>query len=111
MYIDHRNEVAIVGTIPEAYGEEIIALGGYYLNPKTNRAEVAFIVDDKWQNHGIGSFMLKHLIGIAKRNGIAGFTAEVLTDNRAMQAVFKHSGCKLNLSVSEGAYHYDLGFA
>ena len=30
VYIDHRNEVAIVGTLPEAHGEEIIAVGRYY---------------------------------------------------------------------------------
>jgi len=27
VYVDHRNEVAIVGTLPEAWGEEIIAIG------------------------------------------------------------------------------------
>ena len=43
VYIDHRSEVAIVGTLPEAHGEEIIAVGRYFLNPKTNRAEVAFV--------------------------------------------------------------------
>ena len=47
---------------------------------------------DDWQNRGIGTFLMKHLITIAKRNGIAGFTAEVLRDNKAMQAVFNHSG-------------------
>jgi len=29
---------------------------------------------------------------IAKRSGIRGFTAEVLRDNRKMQAVFNHCG-------------------
>ncbi|HHL33666.1 MAG TPA: acetyl-CoA hydrolase/transferase family protein, partial [Desulfobulbaceae bacterium] len=31
VYIDHRRDVAIVGTVPEAHGEEIIAVGRYYL--------------------------------------------------------------------------------
>ena len=44
VYIDHRNDVTIVGTLPEAYGEEIIAVGSYYLDQKTNLAEVAFVV-------------------------------------------------------------------
>ena len=55
VYVDHRNEVAIVGTVPEAFGEEIIAIGRYYLDQKTNRAEVAFVVRDDWQNRGIGT--------------------------------------------------------
>ena len=87
VYIDHRNDVTIVGTLPEAYGEEIIAVGSYYLDPKTNLAEVAFVVSDQWQNHGIGTFLLKHLMRIARRNGIRGFTAEVLTENKPMQEI------------------------
>src|SRR5579885_2744617 len=75
VYVDHRHDVTIVGTLPEAYGEAIIAVGSYYLDPKTNLAEVAFVVSDPWQNHGIGTFLLKHLIRVARRNGIRGFTA------------------------------------
>jgi acyl-CoA hydrolase/RimJ/RimL family protein N-acetyltransferase len=111
VYIDHRTEVAIVGTLPEAFGEDILAVGRYYLDPHTNRAEVAFIVDDAWQNRGIGSFLLKHLITIAKRNGIAGFTAEVLRDNRAMQNVFQKSGCKVKSQLKEDIYFYEMEFA
>jgi hypothetical protein len=37
VYVDHRNEVAIVGTVPEASGDEIIAIGRYYLDQKSNR--------------------------------------------------------------------------
>jgi acyl-CoA hydrolase/GNAT superfamily N-acetyltransferase len=110
VYIDHRNEVAIVATLPEAYGEDIIAVGRYYLDPKTNRAEVAFVVRDDWQNRGIGTFMLKHLTNIAKRNAIAGFTAEVLRENRRMQAVFHHSGLKVRSQLVEGVYHFELDF-
>jgi len=50
VYIDHRNDVTIVGTLPEAHGEQIVAVGSYYLDQKTNLAEVAFVVGDEWQN-------------------------------------------------------------
>lgn len=110
VYIDHRNEVVIVGTLPEAHGDEIIAVGGYYLDPRTNRAEVAFVVRDQWQNRGIGKFMLKTLTNIARRNGIAGFTAEVLQENRGMQAVFNNSGLKVKSRLEGGVYSYELDF-
>lgn len=110
VYVDHRNEVAVVGTIPSASGDEIIAIGRYYLDPKTNRAEVAFVVRDDWQNKGIGSFILKHLVNIAKRNGIAGFTAEVMRDNKPMQAVINHSGLKVRSNLREGVYHFEMDF-
>jgi len=110
VYVDHRNEVVIVGTLPEAYGDEIISVGGYYLDPRTNRAEVAFVVRDEWQNKGIGSYMLKHLTAIARRNGISGFTAEVLSENKAMQCVFNKSGLKVKSKLDSGVYSYTMDF-
>ena len=110
VYIDHRNEVVIVGTLPEASGEEIIAVGGYYLDPHTNRAEVAFVVRDAWQDRGIGTFMMKFLTSIARRNGIAGFTAEVLQENRGMQSVFNKSGLKVKSRLEGGVYSYEMEF-
>ncbi|MDH3329360.1 MAG: GNAT family N-acetyltransferase [Desulfobulbaceae bacterium] len=110
VYIDHRRDVAIVGTVPEATGEEIIAVGRYFLNERTNKAEVAFVVRDEWQNMGIGKFMFKHLIAIARRNGIAGFTAEVMRDNRRMQNIFNRSGYKVTSSIEEGVYSFVIDF-
>ncbi len=110
VYIDHRNDVAIVGTLPEAYGDAIIAIGSYYLDPKTNLAEVAFVVHDDWQNRGIGAFLFLHLIRIARRNGIRGFTAEVLVENRAMQAVINKSNCKIKTQFNGNTYSYEIDF-
>ncbi len=110
VYIDHRNEVSIVATVPEPGGEEIVAMGGYYLDPHANRAEVAFVVRDEWQHRGIGSFLMRHLATVARRNGISGFTAEVLEENKAMQGVFNGSGLKMRTEVREGVYHYDMEF-
>lgn len=110
VYVDHRTDVAIVGTIPEAHGDDIVAVGRYYLDEKTNRAEVAFIVRDEYQRKGMGVFMFKHLINIAKANGIAGFTAEVLRENRGMQAIFNHSGYKVQSVIEEGVYSFRIEF-
>ncbi len=85
-------------------------MGRYYLNVKTNRAEVAFVIRDEWQNRGLGTFVFKHLVSIAKRNGIAGFTAEVLRDNRRMQAIFNHSGYTVQSRVEDDVYSYSIDF-
>jgi len=99
VYIDYRSEMAIVGTIPEADGDRIIAIGRYFIDPRTNRAEVAFVVQDEWQNRGIGTFMFKLLIKLARQNGIEGFSAEVLIENKAMMAVFYKGDCKISSST------------
>ncbi|MBU0479650.1 MAG: GNAT family N-acetyltransferase [Proteobacteria bacterium] len=110
VYIDHRQDVAIVGTVPEAHGEDIVAVGRYYLDPKSNRAEVAFVIRDDWQNHGIGTFLFKHLVALAKRSGIAGFTAEVLKENRRMQNIFNHCGFRVKSALEEDVYSFQIDF-
>ncbi|MCY3024418.1 MAG: GNAT family N-acetyltransferase [Planctomycetota bacterium] len=110
VYIDHRQDVAIVATLPAAHGEEIIAIGRYYLNPQANRAEVAFVVRDAWQNRGIGTALLRFLISTAKRSGIVGFTAEVLRTNKPMQTVFQRSGCKVESHLEGEVFSFKLDF-
>ena len=111
VYIDHRRDVAVVATLPEAHGDDILAVGRYYLDAATNRAEVAFVVRDDWQRRGIGAFLFEHLKKIARRNGIQGFTAEVLRENKGMQRVFNQSGCKVVQELNEGVYSYVIDFA
>lgn len=110
VYIDHRKDVAIVGTLPEAHGEDIIAVGRYYLDEKSNRAEVAFVIRDDWQNRHIGSFLFSHLITLAKRSGISGFTAEVLRENKRMQAIFNHCGLKVTSRLEDDVYSFQIDF-
>ena len=47
-------------------------------------AEVAFVVQDAWQNLGLGSLLFRELLAVAQRNGIQRFRAWVLADNRRM---------------------------
>ncbi len=110
VYVDHRKDVAIVGTVPEAFGDDIVAVGRYYLDEHTNMAEVAFVIRDEWQNKGLGSFLFRHLMTIAKASGISGFTAEVLRDNKRMQAIFNHSGYKVQSRVEEGVCSFKIEF-
>ena len=110
VYIDHRNELNIVGTVPEAHGELIVAVGGYYLDPRTNRAEIAFITRDNWQSRGIGTFLCRYLATVARSSGISGLTGEVLAGNRAMQSVLNRSGLKVESRLEEGVYSYKLDF-
>lgn len=110
VYIDHRNEVGIVATIPEAAEEEIIAFGGYYLDKKINRAEVALVVKDEWQNRGIGNFMMKYLARIAQKDGIRGLTAEVHTTNKSMQALMYKLNGKAESYLGDNVYSMRLDF-
>ena len=110
VFIDHRTDVAIVCTVPEAHGEDIIAIGRYYLDETTNMAEVAFVVRDDWQNRGIGTELLRYLAQVARRNGIRGFTAEVLRANSAMQRVFHKLDHQVTSQPQDDVYSFVIEF-
>ena len=110
VFINHRTDVAIVATVPEAHGEDIIAIGRYYLDETSNMAEIAFVVRDAWQNRGIGSALFKHLTLIARRNGISGFTAEVLKNNRAMIRVINKSNLDVTSRPASDVFSFRIKF-
>jgi acyl-CoA hydrolase/GNAT superfamily N-acetyltransferase len=102
--IDYSQDVAIVGTVPEVTGEEIVAIAQYFLDPKTMDAEVAFIVQDDWQAKGMGTYMLTYLIEIARKRGVKRFFAKVLPANKAMLAVFHNSGFSVKTEFDGESY-------
>ncbi len=108
--IDYYQDLAIVGTVPGVSGEEIVAIAQYFLEPKTQAAEVAFIVQDEWQQKGMGTFLLDYLTQIAKKRGVKRFYAKVLPSNKAMLAIFHNSGYKVNTEFDGEVYSvtYDL---
>lgn len=108
--IDYENDLAIVGTVPTVSGEQIVAIAQYFLDPKTQSAEVAFVVQDEWQQKGMGTLLLDYITQIAKNRRVKRFFAKVLPVNKAMLAVFHNSGFQVNTEFDGDVYSisYDL---
>jgi RimJ/RimL family protein N-acetyltransferase/acyl CoA:acetate/3-ketoacid CoA transferase beta subunit len=70
----------------------LVAMARYDLDPATQTADVAFVVDDAWQHKGLGTALLARLAKAAKERGIQAFTADALSSNKAMLGVFQASG-------------------
>jgi RimJ/RimL family protein N-acetyltransferase len=106
--VDYRANLAIVGVVPGPGGEEIVALAEYFVDPKAERAEVAFLIQDEWQQRGMGTFLMDYLIQIARRRGVRALDATVLPENKAMLAVFQNSGLKMHMEFDGNAYSLQL---
>jgi acyl-CoA hydrolase len=109
--IDYDQNLAIVAVVPGPEGtEEIVAIAQYFLDPKTQVAEVAFIVQDEWQDKGMGAVLLDYLTTTAKDHGVKTFYATVLPINKAMLSIFYNSGYSVSTEFDGDSYSikYDL---
>jgi acyl-CoA hydrolase/GNAT superfamily N-acetyltransferase len=103
--VDYAQNMAIViETEPEGEESQIIGVGRYHTDQASNYAETAFLIRDDWQGRGLGTDLLRHLIDIARENGISGFSAEVLAESRGMMHVFHKAGLEIQTTLSEGVY-------
>jgi len=102
--------VAVVRTDDESENEKIIGAGRYLLNRSTNQAEFALLVQDEYQNRGIGSFLLSQLMRIAKSKGVDAFIAYVHPSNRKMIAFIHKTGkvVESKLSLQNDEYIFTL---
>jgi RimJ/RimL family protein N-acetyltransferase len=76
-------------------GGRVVAAAGYDRLREPGAAEVAFTVADDFQGRGTATRLLEQLASIGAEKGISRFDAEVMSDNRAMLAVFKRAGFEL----------------
>ena len=97
--VDMVDRAALVAVL----GDDIVADARYDRWVGKDEAEVAFAVADEHHGRGLSTLLLEHLAAIARLNGIARFTAEVLAENRPMLSVFARAGWPLRASSTAGS--------
>jgi RimJ/RimL family protein N-acetyltransferase len=108
--VDYRRIMSVVGVIEETGTERIVAEGRYVRSHDRPYSDTAFIVDEAYQGKGMASFLFELLIKIAKEEGVEGFTADVLSVNKAMLRVYEKSGFPIKAVLSAGAYELTMPF-
>lgn len=99
--LDYHDRLAIVA---EADGR-LIGIARYDRLSELDLAEVAFVVADDWQHHGVGTMLLAQLAKAAQGRGIRRFVADTMVDNLPMIAVFEESGFTVHLRNDAGILH------
>lgn len=108
--VDFSQTMSVVGIVEDHGHEHIIAEARSIKNRQNLFAEVAFIVDEKYQHIGIATYMYQMLIRLAKEDGLQGFTADVLSSNIEMMKVFAKGGLKISANLENGLYEVTIHF-
>jgi len=82
--VDYRGRLALVLERPGPSDAELVGVGRYDATGDPATAEVAFVVEDRWQGKGLGTALFTELLRVAESRGIRMFRADVLADNRRM---------------------------
>ncbi|MDO9530142.1 MAG: GNAT family N-acetyltransferase [Syntrophales bacterium] len=108
--IDYTKDMVILAVAKEEEREKVLGVGQYGIDETTHTAEVAVVVRDDCHNRGIATELLSYLTYLAKRQGLHGFTADVLVENNIMRHVFEKMDFEIERRISAGVYELKLAF-
>ena len=111
--VDQKSDISVVAVIKsdeEGETETIIGAGRYLLNRSTNEAEFAILIQDEFQGKGVGTYLLNHLMRIAKSKGIDAFVAYVHPQNQPMIRFIHKTGkvVESKLAIQDEEYVFRL---
>ena len=86
--VDHRDHEAVAAVNPE--NGAIVGVARYVRAEDPGEAEVAVVVGDPWQGHGVATALLRRLVVRARDAGIDHFIALVMSDNEDAIELFGH---------------------
>jgi GNAT superfamily N-acetyltransferase len=101
VHVDHDAREAVVALV----GGEVVGVARYDRSP-TDRteAEFAIVVEDDWQNVGLGRQLLGELTRLAARRGVGVLTATVQADNDRMVWLIRRLLPRAHVTVDAGVY-------
>ncbi len=109
-HVDGVDHCALVAFDPEN-PDEIIALVRYDREPDSERAEYAALIEDRWQEHGLGLSLTRRLIDEARDNGVRYFYALVMGKNTRMLRLLRHLDLPENEHREDGVKRVEVELA
>ncbi|GKT07915.1 bifunctional acetyl-CoA hydrolase/transferase family protein/GNAT family N-acetyltransferase [Desulforhabdus sp. TSK] len=108
--IDYDREMTIMALAGEMDAERIIALARYTLIDESKHAEIDFAVHPDYGRKGIASFLIQHIVEIARKKGIQTLSAYITAGNERVFGVFQKLGYVVESSYVDGTYEITLHF-
>ncbi len=108
--IDYTRELVILAVMESPQKQQVVGVTQYGKQEHAHTAEVALVVRDDFQNKGVGTELLSYVTYLAKKEGLLGFTAEVLIENRPMLHLFEKMGFNIEKRGESGVYELKMQF-
>ena len=90
--IDYVHDVAFAAVVAEGAAERIVGVSRYSTGAGGRSCECAVTVDDDWQDQGLGTLLMKHLIEVARARGIRTMFSIDSAENTRMAELARHLG-------------------
>ncbi len=105
--VDYQNRMALVAVRDEGGQEQIIGVARYDVigGDDPGAAEVAIIVQDSYQRHGLGSLLVQRLVAYALAHGVHTFSATIADRNTSVLHFARHSGLPTAMRLIEPGIH------
>ena len=88
--INPSTDAAYVAIIGEGDQQHEIGVARFSARPDGHDCEFAVTVSDEWQNKGLGTLLMRHLIDVAKARGIKAMHSSDASDNTRMRQFADH---------------------
>lgn len=106
--VDWTQVMSVVGVTRLGDHRRIVAEARYIRIPGTTSAEVVFLVDEECQGIGVGTYLFRMLIRLARERGVSEFLADVLFSNIGMMKVFRNVERPVKAVLESGIYHLTI---
>ena len=83
-HVDYQRRLALLAEVGPAEDPELLGVARYEPTDREDTVEIALVIQDGWQNRGLGAVMLDALLDAAAARGVHRFRAFVLASNARM---------------------------
>jgi len=92
--LDYRHDVAFIALARKDGTTHAVGVSRYSLAPDGQSCECAVTVADAWQGKGLGTILMRDLIGVARQRGIRSMFSMDAADNERMRELARDLGFK-----------------
>ena len=108
--IDYTKQMVLLAVVEKGRKEIVIGIGQYWIEETLHTAGISFAVRDEYQNSGVCMELFSYLTYLAKRQGLLGFSAEILMDNKPMLHLCRKMGFDIEQTGAAGVYNLKMMF-